>query len=417
VNQLARRAYRGAATAKDIEALLEFYADGRRNGRTFDAGIENAIRRLLVDPAFLFRVETDPSRSRSAAYRISDLELASRISFFIWSSIPDDELLKVAEDGKLKDPAVLERQVRRMIADPRSAALTENFAGQWLLVRNIATVRPGDPYSLTFDETLREAMQKETELFFDAIVRENRPVPEVLTADFTFVNERLADHYSIPGVQGSHFRRVTLAADSPRRGILGQGSVLTVTSHAIRTSPVIRGKWILNNILGTPPPDPPPNVPSLPDQRTQARVKTMRERMSQHRSNAVCASCHNMIDPAGFALENFDAIGRWRTVDESFNPIDASGALPDGTKFSGVAELRTALVRRPERFVNTVTEKLLTYALGRGLEYYDMPAVRRIVRDARADQFKFQSIILGVVKSYPFAMRSTEPAVPASTGN
>jgi hypothetical protein len=239
-------------------------------------------------------------------------------------------------------------------------------------------------------------------------------VPELITADFTFVNERLANHYGIAGVQGSHFRRIALAADSPRRGILGQGSILTVTSHAIRTSPVLRGKWILNNILGNPPPDPPANVPALPDQRTQAKVKTIRERMSQHRANPVCASCHNMIDPAGFALENFDAIGRWRTVDESFNPIDASGALPDGTRFNGVAELRTALVRKPERFVNTVAEKLLTYALGRGLEYYDMPAVRRIVKDAAADQYRFRSVVLGVVRSYPFMMRTTEPAAGAA---
>ena len=305
-----------------------------------------------------------------------------------------------------------------MLADPRSIALTKNFAGQWLLVRNMSTVRPGDPFSLAFDETLREAMEKETELFLDAIIRENHTVPELLTADFTFLNERLAQHYGIQGLQGSHFRRVTLPADSPRRGMLGQGSILTVTSHAIRTSPVLRGKWILNNILGTPPPDPPANVPALPDERTQAKLKTMRERMSQHRSNPVCASCHNMIDPAGFALENFDAIGRWRTLDESFNPIDASGALPDGTKFNGVAELRAALVGRPERFVRTVTEKLLTYALGRGLEYYDMPVVRRIVRDAAADQYKFQSIILGVVKSYPFIMRSTEPtAANVSAGH
>jgi hypothetical protein len=288
--------------------------------------------------------------------------------------------------------------------------LTKNFAGQWLLVRNIATVRPGDPFSLTFDETLRESMQKETELFFDTIIRENRGVPELIAADFTYLNERLADHYGMPGVQGSHFRRVSLPADSPRRGILGQGSILTVTSHAIRTSPVLRGKWILNNILGNPPPDPPANVPALPDQRTQAKVQTIRERMSAHRSNAVCATCHNMIDPAGFALENFDAIGRWRTVDESFNAIDASGALPDGTKFSGVAELRAALVRRPERFVTTVTEKLLTYALGRGLEYYDMPAVRRIVKESSADQYRFQSVILAIVKSYPFIMRRAEPA-------
>jgi len=429
VEQLAQRAYRGFTTPADIDALMPFYADGRKEGGSFDHGIELVVRRVLVDPSFLFRVETDPSASAAAqpaslsaaahtaapaVYRISDIELASRLSFFLWSSIPDDELLSAARQGRLKDPAVLDRQVTRMIADPRSSALTENFAGQWLLVRNIATVRPGDPFSLTFDETLRESMQKETELFFDAIIRENHPVPELITADFTFVNERLATHYGMAGVQGSHFRRVELPADSVRRGILGQGSILTVTSHAIRTSPVLRGKWILNNILGNPPPDPPANVPALPDQRTQAKVKTIRERMSQHRANPVCASCHNMIDPAGFALENFDAIGRWRSVDESFNPIDASGALPDGTKFNGVAELRSALVRKPARFVNTVTEKLLTYALGRGLEYYDMPAVRRIVKDAAADQYRFKSIVLGVVRSYPFTMRSTEPAASAA---
>ena len=423
LSTLARRAYRGLATDKDVTTLVDFFNDGRKESGSFDAGIESAIRRLLVDPLFLFRIETDPSSSpRGVAatatkvrvdtpagiYRISDFELASRISFFIWSSIPDDELLELAARGKLKDPATLEREVHRLILDPRSMALTKNFASQWLLVRNMATVRPGDPFSLTFDETLRESMEKETELFFDSIIRENHAVPELLTADYTFLNGRLAQHYDIAGIQGSHFRRVQLAADSPRRGILGQGSVLTVTSHAIRTSPVVRGKWILNNILGTPPPDPPPNVPALPDQRTQAKVRTMRERMSQHRSNPGCASCHNMIDPAGFALENFDAIGRWRTVDESFNPIDASGALPDGTTFNGVAELRSALVRRPERFVGAVTERLLTYALGRGLEYYDRPAVRRIVRDAAADNYRFESLILGVVKSYPFVMRRTE---------
>jgi hypothetical protein len=278
-------------------------------------------------------------------YRLGDVELASRLSFFLWSSIPDDELLDVASQGTLRNPAVLEKQVRRMLGDPRSETLTRNFGGQWLLVRNLTTARPGETYALAFDETLRQSMQRETELLLDSVVRENRGVMELLTADYTFLNERLALHYGIPNVQGSHFRRVALPADSPRRGLLGHGSILTVTSPAIRTSPVIRGKWILNNILGAPPPDPPPNVPALSDRRTQAKVQTMRERMSQHRANPMCASCHNMIDPAGFALENFDAIGRWRTVDESFNPIDASGALPDGTKFNGVAELRSALVR------------------------------------------------------------------------
>jgi hypothetical protein len=433
VASLARRAYRGNVSAKDIEALMAFYKDGRSGG-TFDTGVEYVIRRLLVDPSFLFRIETEPTpgtpqrsattktvglpaaaQNGPARYRISDLDMASRLSFFIWSSIPDDELLTVASQGRLKDPAVLDRQVRRMIADPRSRALTKNFAGQWLLVRNMATVRPGDPFSLAFDETLRESMKRETELFFDSVIRENRPVTDLLTADYTFLNERLAQHYGITGVQGNHFRRVTLPADSPRRGILGQGSVLTVTSHAIRTSPVLRGKWILNNILGTPPPDPPPDIPALPEQRTQAKVQTMRERMSAHRSNPGCATCHNMIDPAGFALENFDAVGRWRTVDESFNPIDASGALPDGTKFNGASELRAALVRRPERFANTLTEKLLTYAIGRGLEYYDMTAVRRIVAESAKDGYRFQSVVAAVAKSAPFVMRRIEAPGPSNT--
>ena len=377
------------------------------------------VRRALVDPLCLFRIETDPrstapgsADSRAGVrpagadvYRISDLDLASRLSFFLWSSVPDDQLLDLASAGRLQDPAVLERQVRRMIADPRSISLTKNFAGQWLLLRNLETARPGDPFALAFDQTLREAMQTETELFLDSTIRENRSVSEILTADYTFLNERLALHYGMAGVRGSHFRRVQLPADSPRRGVLGQGSILTVTSHATRTSPVLRGKWILNNILGTPPPDPPPNVPSLSDQRTQAKVKTMRDRMSQHRANPVCAACHSMIDPAGFALDNFDAIGRWRTVDESFNAIDASGALPDGTAFSGVTDLREALARRPERFATTATEKMLTYALGRGLEYYDMPAVRKIVAQAGADGYRWQAIIVGIVKSYPFVTR------------
>jgi hypothetical protein len=297
-----------------------------------------------------------------------------------------------------------------MLADPRAEALTKNFAGQWLQLRNMANLRPGDPYSLTFDETLRDSMTRETELFFESILRENRSVLDMLTADYTFLNERLAVHYDVPGIQGSYFRRVTLPPDSPRRGILGHASILTMTSHAIRTSPVFRGKWVLMNVLGTPPPEPPPNIPALSDKKTQAKVQTMRERMAQHRSNPSCSACHSLIDPAGFALENFDAIGRWRVVDESFNPIDASGSLPDGTKFDGVAELRQGLVRKPERLVTTVTEKLLTYALGRGVEYYDMPAVRRIVRDAARDDYRFQTIIVGVAKSYPFLMRrSAEP--------
>ena len=406
---LARRAYRRPVTDADLAVLLEFYEMGRADG-SFEDGIELALRRLLVSPEFLVRVEADPAGvAADTEYAVSDLELASRLSFFLWSSIPDDELLDVAERGALSEPEELERQVRRMIADPRSEAVTANFAGQWLQLRNLATViRPGDPYAVAFDETLRQAMITETELFFDSVVREDRGVLELLTADYTFLNGRLAGHYDIPGVQGAHFRRVVLPADSPRGGLLGQGSILTLTSHAIRTSPVLRGKWILNNILGTPPPDPPPNIPALDDKKTQAKVATMRERMSAHRANPVCAACHSMIDPAGFALEGFDAIGRSRVVDESFNALDTSGMLPDGTAFDGVAELRAALVERPERFVGTVTEKLLTYALGRGLAYYDMPAVRRIVREAAASDYGMQSIIVGIVKSYPFLHRRSE---------
>lgn len=413
---LARRAYRRPVTSADVEVLIEFFEMGRVNGdgsaasRGFDSGIELALRRLLVSPEFLVRIEADPTGVASdTPYAVTDIELASRLSFFLWSSIPDDELLDLAERGVLSQPAELDRQVRRMIADPRSKELTTNFTGQWLQLRNLATVvRPGAPYSVAFDETLRQAMITETELFFDHVVREDRGVLELLTADYTYLNGRLAGHYGIPNVQGSHFRPVTYPAGSPRGGLLGQGSILTLTSHAIRTSPVLRGKWILNNILGTPPPDPPPNIPALDDRQTQLRVGTMRERMSAHRDNPVCAACHAMIDPAGFALEGFDAIGRSRVVDEYYNRLDTSGVLPDGTVFDGAAELRAALVARPERFVGTVTEKMMTYALGRGLDYYDMPAVRRIVREAASDGYGMQSIIVGIVNSYPFLYRRSE---------
>ena len=415
---LARRAYRRPVTEADVEVLLEFFemgradsggfADGSNAG--FESGIELALRRLLVSPEFLVRIEADPAGiAPDTPYAVTDLELASRLSFFLWSSIPDDELLAVAERGALSQPAELERQVRRMIADPRSKELTTNFTGQWLQLRNLATlVRPGAPYSVAFDETLRQAMITETEMFFEHVVQEDRSVLELLTADYTFLNGRLAGHYGIPNVQGAHFRRVTLPDDSPRGGLLGHGSILTLTSHAIRTSPVLRGKWILNNILGTPPPDPPPNIPALEDRQTQLRLGTMRERMSAHRDNPVCAACHSMIDPAGFALEGFDAIGRSRVVDEYFNALDTSGSLPDGTPFDGARELRAALVLHPERFVGTVTEKMMTYALGRGLDYYDMPAVRRIVREAADDGYGMQSIIVGIVNSYPFLHRRSE---------
>jgi Protein of unknown function (DUF1592)/Protein of unknown function (DUF1588)/Protein of unknown function (DUF1587)/Protein of unknown function (DUF1585)/Protein of unknown function (DUF1595) len=406
---LARRAYRGSVTPAQVDVLINFYEQGRKDGGTFDAGIEFALRRLLASPEFLYRIEADPAPGVALAaggvYRISDLELASRLSFFIWSSIPDDELLDAAEKGTLRSAAGLQSQVRRMLADPKAITLAQNFGGQWLLIRNMPTTRPGENYALAFDDTLRYAMQRETELLLDSVIRENRGVIELLTADYTFLNERLAQHYNIPGIQGSHFRRVSLPADSPRRGLLGQGSILTLTSPAIRTSPVIRGKWILNNILGTPPPDPPPNVPALSDRRTQAKVTTMRERVAQHRANPVCAACHSMIDPAGFALENFDAIGRWRTVDESYNPIDASGQLPDGSSFDGVRELRDSLAAHPERFAFTVTEKLMTYALGRGMEAYDMPALRKIVRDTAPGGYPMQALILGVAQSYPFQYR------------
>jgi len=410
LSRLARKAYRRPVTEDDMAILLEFFAMGQSDGGDFGSGIELALQRLLVSPEFLIRVEADPaSINASTPYEVTDFELASRLSFFLWSSIPDEELLASAERGELSEATELERQVKRMLADPRSIALTNNFAGQWLQLRNLATiVRPGEPYAVEFDETLRQAMITETEMFFDSVIRENRGVLELLTADYTFLNARLAGHYDIPNVQGSHFRRVALPADSPRRGLLGQGSILTLTSQAIRTSPVLRGKWVLNNILGTPPPDPPPNIPALDDSKTQAKVATMRERMAAHRDNPVCAACHAMIDPAGFALESFDAIGRFRVVDEWFNTIDTSGVLPDGTSFDGATELRAALVEKPDRFAGTFTEKLLTYALGRGLDYYDMPAVRRIVSEAADEGYGVQSIILGIVNSYPFLHRRSE---------
>ncbi len=407
---LARQAYRRPVTDNDIDVLLGFFEMGRDEGDSFQSGIELALRRLLVSPEFLVRIEADPTDILpNTPYAVTDIELASRLSFFLWSSIPDEELLAVAERGGLSNPTELEQQVKRMIADPRSKSLTTNFAGQWLQLRNLATVvRPGEPYAVEFDEKLRQAMITETELFFDSVIREDRGVLELLTADYTYLNGRLAGHYDIPNVQGAHFRRVSLPEDSPRRGLLGQGSILTLTSHAIRTSPVLRGKWILNNILGTPPPDPPPNVPALDDSKTSAKVATMRERMAAHRTNPVCAACHAMIDPAGFALEKFDAIGRYREVDESFNPIDTSGVLPDGTAFDGAVELREALIEQPERFVGTFTEKLMTYALGRGVEYYDMPAIRQIVSDSATNGYNMQSIIIGIVNSYPFQNRRSE---------
>jgi hypothetical protein len=422
---LARRAYRRPIAEADLEPLLTFYREGRTAG--FDAGIERALRRLLVSPEFLLRVERDPP-SRDALrgtspsardalrgtgpstvpangiYRITDLELASRLSFFLWTSIPDDELIDVAAKGQLRNPDVLSRQVRRLLADGRATRFIENFAGQWLFLRNVPATGPVQYAFPDFDDTLREGFKTETELFVESIVRENRSALDLLRAEYTFLNERLARHYGIPNVKGSHFRRVVLDRDGVRRGLLGQGSILTVTSYPDRTSPVVRGKWILENLLGTPPPPPLPNVPPLKPTDGVGAVLSMRERMEQHRANPVCASCHALMDPLGLSLENFDAVGRWRTLGEAGGTIDASGTFPDGTKFVGSAGLRQALLES-DRFVTTLTEKLLTYALGRGLEYYDAPAVRAIVRAASADEYRMASMILGIVKSQPFQMR------------
>ena len=365
-----------------------------------------ALRALLVQPEFLFRIEQDPSgHTPDVAAPVSDLELASRLSFFLWSSIPDEELLTLADSGRLRDPAVLEPQTRRMLADPRADQLVSNFAGQWLYTRNMGATFPNGALFPDYDDNLRQAMRRETELLFDSIMREDRSVVDLLTADYTFVNERLARHYGMPNVYGSHFRRVTLADDDWRGGLLGQGSLLTVTSHATRTSPVQRGKWILENILGTPPPEPPPNVPPLPEASDMSRLR-MRERMEQHRANPVCAACHERMDPLGLALESYDAVGHLRTIrGASSEAIDVSGVMPDGTTFDGMGGLRELLVSRSGQFLQTFTEKLLTYALGRGVEYYDMPAVRAILRDAATHDHRFSSVVLGIVSSTPFQLR------------
>jgi mono/diheme cytochrome c family protein len=406
---LARRAYRRPVTDEDVQVLLDFYKTGRGDG--FEAGIGLALQRMLVSPDFLFRREQDPAGvAPDAPYRISDLELASRLSFFLWSSIPDDELLDAAEKRRLSDPETLERQVRRMLSDWRSKALVENFAGQWLSLRDLQVLSPEPKLAPDFDDNLRDALRRETELFFESLLRENRSVLELIDADYTFLNERLAQHYGIRDVFGSHFRRVALP-DERRKGLLGHGSILTVTSYANRTAPTLRGAWILENLLGTPPPPPPPNVPDLKDEDRGADDKplTMRQRMDQHRVNPVCASCHRVMDPMGFALENFDSLGKWR---DSYGatPIDPSGALPDGSSFDGPAGLRKVLLDLREQFVHTFTEKLLTYALGRGVEHYDAPAVRTIMRDAAPGDYRLDSLITGIVKSIPFRMRRSQPS-------
>jgi hypothetical protein len=400
---LARRAYRRPVNDADLEILLSFYQKGRNKG-SFDAGIETALRLILTDPKFLYRIESDPANAAPGTInKIGDLELASRLSFFLWSSIPDDELLTVATQGKLKDPAVLQAQVKRMLADPKAEALVTNFASEWLFLRNLQSVNPAGEDFPNFDENLRQAFRTETEMFVGSVFRDDRNVTDLLTANYTFVNERLAKHYGIPSIYGSQFRRIPVTDDA-RRGLLGQGSILTVTSYPTRTSPVLRGKWILENIMGTPPPAPPPNVPALKENDEGGKVTTVRERMEEHRRNPACATCHRVMDPLGFSLDNFDAIGQWRSKEAGL-PIDASGQLADGTKINGVVDLRKALLAHPERFVGTMTEKLMTYALGRGLEYYDMPVVRAITRDAAQSDYRFSSIVMGIVKSTAFQMR------------
>ena len=403
LSSLLRRAYRRPVAADDLQKPIQFFREASAKDG-FEAGIETSLSAILVSPEFLFRVEKDPAGVPSnTAYRISDLDLASRLSFFLWTSIPDDELLDTAARGELHQKAVIEKQVRRMLADPRSRALVSNFAGQWLHLRNLESITPDLRLFPDFDDNLRQSFRKETELFFETVLREDRTVLTLLKADFTFLNERLARHYGIPNVLGSRFRRVSLGQDSVRGALLRQGSILTVTSYATRTSPVIRGKWVLENLLGTPPPPPLPDVPALKDNTVSATL-SVRDRLAQHRANAACASCHNFMDPVGFSLDNFDAVGRWRTSEEG-QPIDVGGGLPDGSKFAGVSGLENGLLNRPEIFAGTLTEKLLTYALGRGIEYYDAPAIRKIVRDAQAADFRFSSIIVGIANSTPFRMR------------
>jgi Protein of unknown function (DUF1592)/Protein of unknown function (DUF1588)/Protein of unknown function (DUF1585)/Protein of unknown function (DUF1595)/Protein of unknown function (DUF1587)/Planctomycete cytochrome C len=403
---LMRRAYRRPVSDADLAKPMELYREARSAG-DFDAGIEMALSAVLVNPLFLFRIESDPpGLARDSAYRIPDSQLASRLSFFLWSSIPDDTLLDLAERGELNNPAVLEQQVRRMLADPRSQSLVTNFADQWLHLRNLDSITPDLRLFPDFDDNLRQAFRQETELAFEEVMRIDCSVLELLKSDHTFLNERLAKHYGIPHIYGSNFRRVELGADSMRGALLRQGSVLTVTSYATRTSPVIRGKWILENILGMPPPPPPANVPALKDNTVSSSL-SVRERLAEHRANVACAGCHKLTDPVGFALENFDAVGRWRAYEEG-RPINATGGLPDGNRFDGVTGLERALLKRPELFVGTLIEKLLTFALGRGVEYYDAPAIRKIVRDSRAKNYRFSSLIVGIATSTPFQMRKSE---------
>ena len=406
LSNLARRAFRRPVDDQDLRVPLEFFRQGSAEG-DFEAGIEAGLSSLLVNPNFLFRIQRDPDGvPPDTAYPIADLELATRLSFFLWSTIPDDELLNLATRGKLSQPEVLGQQVRRMLADKRSRSLVSNFAGQWLYLRNLDSVIPDMRLFPDFDDNLRQALRQETELFFESILRDDRSVLDFLRADYTYLNERLAKHYGIPHVYGSRFRRVALDPQSDRGGLLRHGSILALTSYATRTSPVIRGQWVLKNLLGMPPPPPPENVPALND-NTVSSTLSVRERLAEHRANAACASCHNLMDPVGFSLENFDAVGRWRET-EAGKLIDASGGLADGSEFVGVSGLEQALLNRPELFVRTLTEKLLTFALGRGVEHYDAPAIRKIVNNAREEGYRFSRLIIGIVNSTPFQMRKSE---------
>ena len=406
VSTLVRKAYRRAPSPADVESILTFYQQERDRTGNFEAGIEMALRRILADPEFIFRFEPAPAGAKPGIpYRIGDTELASRLSFFLWSTIPDDELLKLAIDGKLHEPAVLEKQARRMLADPKARALVTNFANQWLYLRDLKNANPDVTVFPDFDDNLRQGFQRETEMLFESIMREDRSVLDLLDANYTFVNERLAKHYGIPNVYGPDFRRVPVPSDA-RRGLLGHGSLLLVTSNANRTSPVIRGKWILENLLGSQAPLPPPDVPPL-EERPTAAARSVRERIEQHRANPACASCHKIMDPIGLALENFDAIGRWRTTDEGVR-IDASGQLVDGSVLDGPSSLRKAMLGRSDAFVGSMTEKLLMYGMGREIKYYDMPAVRIVMRDAAKNRYRFSDLVMGIVKSAPFQMKKTE---------
>jgi hypothetical protein len=402
LSTLARRAYRRPVTEADMAPIMALYAEGRKKGN-FEEGVEQGLRLVLANPKFIFRTETSPA---AATARVTDLELASRLSFFLWSSIPDDTLLTLAAQNRLSQPAVLSQQVRRMLSDQKARALVENFASQWLLLRNLKNHVPTPGDFPNFDNELRQAFRRETEMFVESIIREDRSVLELLNANYTFVNERLARHYRIPNVYGSHFRRVTLKQDE-RRGLLGQGSILTVTSYPNRTSPVLRGKYILENILGTPPSPPPPNVDTTLEQKQGEEPKSVRALLEQHRRNPTCASCHRVMDPLGFALENFDGVGEWR-LKETGGMIDPSGQMSTGAAVDGPVALRKAILAQPEMFVRTLTDKLMTYGLGRGVEHKDKPIVRAVAREAAPQNYRFSSIVLGIVKSAPFQMKKAQ---------